>query len=207
VTPRILLVGMMGAGKTTTGQLLAKRLGWGYRDSDADVASASGLTVPELFARDGEAAFRRAEAEVLAAACADSAPSVVSVAGGAVLSEENRRLIAASGIVVWLRAHPETLAGRVGDGAGRPLLDDDPPAALIRLNSVRAPHYAAVADVVIDVDGLQPATVVDRIVDTMDAAAAAAADDDTDDTAAADDDDDTDTAADTDPDPDPGRAG
>ena len=94
----------------------------GYRDSDADVEAATGLTVPELFARDGEAAFRQAEADVLADACADPAPSVVSVAGGAVLRPDNRRLIAASGTVVWLRARPETLAARVGDG-------DRPPAA------------------------------------------------------------------------------
>ena len=74
--------------------------------------------MPELFARDGEAAFRRAEADVLAAACAEPTPSVVSVAGGAVLSPDNRRLISASGTVVWLRARPETLAARVGDGSG-----------------------------------------------------------------------------------------
>ena len=71
MTPRILLVGMMGAGKTTTGQLLAASLGWSYCDSDADVEADTGLTVPELFARDGEAAFRRAEATVLARACAE----------------------------------------------------------------------------------------------------------------------------------------
>jgi shikimate kinase len=161
---RILLIGMMGAGKTTTGQLVADRLGWDYRDSDADVEALTGLSVPALFARDGEAAFRTAEAEVLAAACRRERPTVLSVAGGAVLSPENRGLIRASGTVVWLRASPERLAERVGAGIGRPLLGDDPAEAMVRLVQERAPYYEELADEVIDVDDLSPDEVVDRVI-------------------------------------------
>jgi shikimate kinase len=163
-TTRILLVGMMGAGKTTTGQLVAGRLGWDYRDSDADVEALTGLSVPALFARDGEAAFRTAEAEVLAAACHKETPTVLSVAGGAVLSPQNRALIRASGTVVWLRARPERLAQRVGAGIGRPLLGDDPAEAMARLVKERAPFYEELSDEVIDVDDLSPDDVADRVI-------------------------------------------
>jgi shikimate kinase len=165
--PRILLVGMMGSGKSTVGRLLAQRLGWAYRDSDADVEATTGRTVPKIFERDGEAAFRRAEAEVLAGACNLHAPVVVSAAGGSVLSPDNRRLLARSGTVVWLRARPQTNARRVGDGAGRPLLGDDPAEAMTRLYAERAPLYAEVADLTIDVDDLSPAQVVARILQVV----------------------------------------
>jgi len=163
-TRRILLVGMMGAGKTTTGKLVAEKLGWDYLDSDVEVEKKTGLTVPALFARDGEVAFRDAEAEVLRAACTRAEPVVVSVAGGAVLRPENRDLLRACGRVIWLRARPATLAARVGDGVGRPLLDGDPAAALRALDAVRRPLYAEVADETIDVDELSPDEVAALII-------------------------------------------
>jgi shikimate kinase len=162
--PHILLIGMMGAGKTTVGTTLAHELGWRYLDSDQEVQEDTGRTVPELFAEQGEAAFRAAEATALARALTGPEPTVVSVAGGAVLDPGNRQLIASSGLVVWLRARPETLAVRVGDGAGRPLLDGDPASALVALDRVRRPLYAELADVVVDVDDLKPEEVAAQVL-------------------------------------------
>lgn len=162
---RLILVGMMGAGKTTTGRMLAGRLGWPYLDSDDEVMTATGRSVPELFAERGETAFRAEEERVLAEALSSRGPVVVSAAGGVVLSPANRALMAGSGTVVWLRADPGVLAGRVGDGAGRPLLDDDPASALVDLDRVRRPLYQEVADVVVDVDRLDPGEVADVVLE------------------------------------------
>jgi shikimate kinase len=161
---RLLLVGMMGAGKTTVGRLLAERLGWAYLDSDAQVTRTTGRTVPEIFTEDGETAFRAEETKALTAAVSGPDPMVVSVAGGAVLSEDNRDLLARSGVVVWLRARPETLAKRVGDGAGRPLLGGDPGTALTALYEVRRPLYDSVASVIVDVDELSAEQVAERVL-------------------------------------------
>jgi shikimate kinase len=161
---KVLLVGMMGAGKTTVGRLVAERLGCPYADSDAEVEAATGRTVPELFAERGEAAFRQAESEVLHAAVEAAGPAVVSVAGGAVLDPANRALIRRSGTVVWLRADPRTLAARVGDGAGRPLLSEEPAEELARLEVVRRPFYAEIAHAAVDVDGSSPEAVVDAVL-------------------------------------------
>jgi shikimate kinase len=159
----LLLVGMMGAGKTTVGRLVAERLHRPYRDSDAMVEEATGRSVPELFASDGEAAFRAAESDALRRALAPP-PAVISVAGGAVLDPANRALLAESGTIVWLRAEPATLAARVGDGSGRPLLAPDPTSALVALDAVRRPLYAEVADSVVDVDGLEAAQVAEVVL-------------------------------------------
>ncbi|MGH9007806.1 MAG: shikimate kinase [Acidimicrobiales bacterium] len=152
---RLLLVGMMGSGKTTVGELAAQHLGWPHLDSDAEVEEATGQTIPEIFAEQGEPAFRAAETEALRRAL-DVEPAVVSVAGGAVLDAGNRRMLRDGGTVVWLRAEVATLAGRVGDGHGRPLLGGDPRQALGELEAVRRPLYAEVADAVVDVDGHTP---------------------------------------------------
>jgi shikimate kinase len=161
---RLILVGMMGAGKTTIGHLLADRLGWRSFDSDAQIIADTGHSVPELFAAKGEAAFRAEEERVLTEALSGDEPVVVSAAGGVVLSPANRALLARSGTVVWLRADPRVLAGRVGDGTGRPLLDDDPSSALLALYEVRRPLYDSVASLAVDVDVLTPAEVVERIL-------------------------------------------
>jgi shikimate kinase len=164
VSGHLLLVGMMGSGKTTVGRLLARRLGRPFFDSDDEVVQATGRTIPEIFESDGEAAFRAEERRALQAAVASPTPVVVAVAGGAVLDPRNRALLQRAGTVVWLRADPGTLAGRVGDGTGRPLLGDDPPAALRRLAAERTPLYEQVADVVVDVEGAAPAAVVEEVL-------------------------------------------
>jgi shikimate kinase len=160
---RVLLIGMMGAGKSTVGRMLADRLGWPYFDSDEQVEAHTGHTVPEIFAARGEAAFRAQEALALAQATTGDGPAVLSVAGGAVLDAESRLRIKGAGLVVWLRASVATLAHRVGSGQGRPLLSGDPEANLARLLLEREPLYEQLADLVVDVDHLDVEEAVEEI--------------------------------------------
>ena len=120
----ILLVGMMGSGKSAVGRALADRLGWELVDSDHAVEQRAGATIPEIFRGQGEDHFRRLERGVLEALPRER--TVVALGGGAVASALNREILARKGIQVWLDAPPETLASRVGRGDERPLLGDHP---------------------------------------------------------------------------------
>jgi shikimate kinase len=166
---RVSLIGMMGSGKSTVARLLASRLGWVVLDSDAQVETNTGRTVREIFESDGEAAFRKEERRALEHALAFPSPTVVAVAGGAVLDPENRRLLKEKGgRIVWLRAAPEVLATRVALGRDhRPLLGDDAGAALARLDGERRPLYEELADLVVDVDDRSPTAVAEEILASL----------------------------------------
>ena len=165
-----MLVGMMGAGKTSVARRLGRRLKRRVYDSDAMIVSRTGRTVAELFEQGGEPAFRALETEVLDEALRAQPPGVVAAAGGVVLSAGNRaRLREASakgGVVVWLRAPAAVLAHRVHPGDHRPLLAGDAAGTLARLASEREDLYAAVADATVE-SGAVP---FDRVVaDVLDA--------------------------------------
>ncbi len=155
---RLFLVGMMGSGKTTVGRIVAASLGWGHCDSDAVVEARTGATVVAVRDRSGEAGYRLEESAVLSEAAA-LRRVVVSVAGGAVLDPASRALLVAAGPVVWLRARPDTLAARVGEGERRPLLDGDILARVRSLDAERRPWYVAVSQAAVDVDGQAPEAV------------------------------------------------
>lgn len=138
----VVLVGMMGAGKTAVGRELAQRLGVAFVDSDAEIERAADRSVAEIFARDGEGFFRDREAEVIARLL-QGAPCVLAVGGGAFLREETRARIAERGIAVWLRADLELLWTRVRRKDTRPLLQTpDPYGTLKDLVARRDPVYA-----------------------------------------------------------------
>jgi shikimate kinase len=161
----LVLVGLMGTGKTTVGRELARRLGRPLIDSDEQVEARTGRTVREIWRTDGEPAFRVLEAEALAEALASDDPAVIAAAGGVVLAAENRRRLVRAGTVVWLRGDPAVLAERARRADHRPLLDRDPRAALEAMARDRVPLYEEVADHTVDVTDRTPDQVADRIME------------------------------------------
>jgi len=170
VAEHLFLVGMMGAGKSTVGRLVADALGWDFVDTDADVERVAGESVADVFSGRGEEAFRAEEHRAVVRAGSRSETAVVSVGGGAVLDERNCAVLRSGRAVVWLRARPETLAARVGTSPGRPLLADPGGegalAVLERIDSARRARYEEVATAVVDVDDLSPSEAAAAVVDT-----------------------------------------
>ena len=162
--PRVLLVGMMGAGKTTVGQAVSALTGWRYLDNDELVEWATGHPTPELLADADETTLRRVEAAALDVALSVDPPVVAGVAAGVVVDPQARRRMREGSFVVYLRAPVSVLVERVGSGEGRPWLDGDPLTAMTRLSAGREELYVEVADLVLDVDQLTPEETAARIV-------------------------------------------
>ncbi len=160
----IVMVGMMGAGKTAVGRALAARLGVPFLDSDHEIEAAANMTIPEIFARDGEPFFRQKERQVIARLLEEER-GVLSTGGGAFLAEENREVISATGVAVWLNADLEVLWNRVRPRDTRPLLrTPDPHATLSALYRDRVPLYQK-ADLAVVSDGQASIeTMVDRVL-------------------------------------------
>ncbi|OWU83457.1 shikimate kinase [Oceanicola sp. 22II-s10i] len=138
----VVLVGMMGAGKTAVGRVLAAELGVPFLDSDAEIEEAAAMSIPEIFARDGEPFFRRKEAQVIERLLTET-PGILSTGGGAYMQEANRRAIHDAGVAVWLDADLDLLWKRVRGRDSRPLLKtDNPRATLAALYEKRVPVYA-----------------------------------------------------------------
>ena len=161
---RVVLLGMMGSGKSSVGRDLADRTGWPFVDNDELVERATGRTARELLEHQGEAAMRAAETSALQVAMDLPAPVIAATAAGTILDPENRDRLRRGGLVVWLHAPPEVLAARAAGAAHRPWLDEDPVAWFRQASAERDALYASVADVQVDTAVLRPDEAVDRIL-------------------------------------------
>lgn len=160
---RVILLGMMGSGKTTLGRTLARLTGWPYHDNDALLAAATGRTARDL-ALESTAALRDAEAAALELAVRQEPPAIVAAAAGIVLDPALRDALTPAGTVVWLHAPPEILALRAAGGAHRPWLDEDAAAWIARTAAEREPLYRAAADLEVDTHAEPPEKAAQRIL-------------------------------------------
>ncbi|MFP6744100.1 MAG: shikimate kinase [Alphaproteobacteria bacterium] len=164
----IVLVGLMGSGKSSIGRRLASRLGIPFVDADAEIEAAAGCTIAEFFERHGEAAFRDGERRVIARLLV-APPQVLATGGGAFVDSTTRALVGDKALSVWLRAELDLLVKRCGRRNTRPLLrEGNPREILARLIDERYPIYAE-TDVIIDTDDSPHETMVDRIIDALEA--------------------------------------
>ncbi len=162
----IVLVGMMGAGKSSVGRRLAARLGIPFVDADIEIEKAAGMTIPEIFATHGEPYFRAGETRVIARLL-ESGPQVLATGGGAFMNTDTRATIRVKGISVWLRATLEVLSRRIKRRNDRPLLTNaDPVETLRRLMDERYPVYAE-ADITVESRDVPHEAIVDEIIEGL----------------------------------------
>ena len=171
----VVLVGMMGAGKSSIGRRLAGRLGIAFVDADAEIEKAAGMTIPDIFAIRGEAEFRAGEARVIARLL-ESGPQVLATGGGAFVNADTRAAVAAKGISIWLKAEFDVLMKRDGRANPRPaaerrqdrplLKTHDPAATLRELIAARYPVYE-LADLTVQSREVPHDKIVDEIVSAL----------------------------------------
>jgi shikimate kinase len=165
-TRLIVLVGMMGAGKSTIGRRLAARLGVPFLDADSEIEAAAGMSIPDIFEAHGEPDFRDGEARVIARLL-ESGPAVLATGGGAFMREETRSRVGAKAVSIWLKADADIIMRRVRRRADRPLLQTpDPEATVGRLISEREPVYQH-ADLTIWSRDVPHEKIVDECIDAL----------------------------------------
>jgi len=166
VPKTIVLVGLMGAGKSSIGRRLAQALALPFTDADTEIEAAAGLTIEDIFARDGEAAFRSGERRVIARLL-DNPTQILATGGGAFMDPATRELIRSRAISIWLKADLDLLLARVARRNNRPLLKrGDPRAVLARLIEERYPIYAEADITVESIDG-PPEATLERVLETL----------------------------------------
>lgn len=160
----LVLVGMMGSGKSSVGRRLANRLGLSFVDADAEIETAAGMSIPEIFAQRGEAEFRDGERRVISRILATQPALVLATGGGAFMNAETRQRVKDLAISIWLKAEPDVLMRRVRKRSNRPLLQTaDPEGTLRAMLAQREPVYA-LADITIQSRDVPHEAVVDDIV-------------------------------------------
>jgi shikimate dehydrogenase len=165
----VILEGFMGSGKTTVSEILADKLELELLDTDQAIEEAEGRSISDIFAEDGEAAFREMETQLLDMVVSEHlSEMVISLGGGLPLREENRELLKLAGKVIYLRTTPETVFKRLEGDDTRPLLkSEDPKRKIEELMESRKERYEAAADIIIDTDGKEPWQIADEIVDAL----------------------------------------
>ena len=163
----LFLVGPMGAGKSAVGRQLARQLHLEFVDSDEEVEKRTGVDIPFIFEKEGEAGFRKREARVIDD-LSQKDGIVLATGGGAIMDPQNRNNLGARGLVVYLHTSVDQQLSRTRKGRDRPLLDnDDPRAVLETLMAAREPLYREIADLTVDTDGRKVRAVVSEIIERL----------------------------------------